>query len=581
LSAAAVNGLNAVKFITTNSTRLTGGHNINTGPLSIFAVVKQQTPEPAATETLLNISRNLPAYLGWSFRQFQSSDNLRFRIAGTGVSGPTTTRILSQTQLYEAIDVSSSLRRIRVDGGTEASQSFSNPVSIGSGKLLSLGSVVDNTEHWNGLVCEVAVYTRALTDREREDLRGYFSEKWGITAMSNNTLPGQGAAVGTTRALSSDDSLVNSLGSQIELAVTNVFDYSGNTRNRVTALFPWENSEKLANPATLPPGNATSVDWSPNGEFLAAAHASSPRFAIYQRTGQSFQKLANPTTLPAGNGNGVSWTADGQFLAVSTADDPSDRLAIYQRNGNVFTRISNPSTLLTSDSRELNWAPNTEFLAVSIISSPYVFIYKRNGTTLTKLSDPSTLPTGGSNDVAWSPNSEFLAVAHNTSPYVSIYQRNGNVFTKLSDPATLPSSNVRGLGWSPNGRFLSLGIQSSPFITTYQRTGTTFTKLSDPATLPPSRGERVSWSPSGDFLVVPHDLSPYIAIYQRSNTTFTKLANPTTLPTGTGVGSAWSSNSEFLVIAHDTPPYITIYQTSGTMPDSGILTIKGVLREGD
>ena len=60
-----------------------------------------------------------------------------------------------------------------------------------------------------------------------------------------------------------------------------------------------------------------------------------------------------------------------------------------------------------------------------------------------------------------------------------------------------------------------------------------------------------------------------------------KLADPATLPTGDGYGVAWSPNGEFLAVAHDTSPYLTIYQTAGTLPESGIVSVKGVKREGD
>jgi len=50
---------------------------------------------------------------------------------------------------------------------------------------------------------------------------------------------------------------------------------------------------------------------------------------------------------------------------------------------------------------------------------------------------------------------------------------------------------------------------------------------------------------------------------------------------GIGIDASWSANGEFLSIAHATTPFITTYQTSQAMPDSGIITIKGVIREGN
>jgi hypothetical protein len=101
--------------------------------------------------------------------------------------------------------------------------------------------------------------------------------------------------------------------------------------------------------------------------------------------------------------------------------------------------------------------------------------------------------------------------------------------------------------------------------------------------LPTGQARGTAWSPNGEFLSVAHSNTPFITIYQRSGATFTKLADPATadLPTGTGLAVAWSPNGEFLSISHAITPFITIYQTPFTIPDSGLVVIRGVKREGD
>ena len=244
-------------------------------------------------------------------------------------------------------------------------------------------------------------------------------------------------------------------------------------------------------------------------------------------------------------------------------------------------KLSNPATLPAGNGREAIWSPNGEFLAVAHSDDPYVTIYQRSGTTFTKLADPAELPTGTGLGAAWSPNGEFLAIAHTTSPYVTIYQRSGTSFTKLADPATLPTGIGFGATWSPNGEFLAIAHDKSPYVTIYQRSGTTFTKLADPAELPTGTGLGAAWSPNGEFLAIAHTTSPYVTIYQRSGTSFTKLADPATLPGGQGNDTPWSPNGEFLAVAHLYSPYVTIYQTASTLPESGIVSVKGVIREGD
>ena len=83
--------------------------------------------------------------------------------------------------------------------------------------------------------------------------------------------------------------------------------------------------------ADLPAGTGRGDAWSPNGEFLAIAHATSPYITIYQRSGTTFTKLANPADLPTGDGYGAAWSPNGEFLAI--AHDTSPYITIYQTAG--------------------------------------------------------------------------------------------------------------------------------------------------------------------------------------------------------------------------------------------------------
>ena len=165
----------------------------------------------------------------------------------------------------------------------------------------------------------------------------------------------------------------------IDVSIIETLDFSGTPVNIIHKLFPWSTPTKLANPGTLPTGNGNGCSWSPNGEFLAITHFTTPYILIYQRSGTTFTKLANPATLPTGNG------------------------------------------------RDCSWSPNGEFLAVAHDTTPFITIYQRSGTTFTKLANPGTLPTGFGRSCSWSSNGEFLAVAHDITPFVTIYQTSGNM----------------------------------------------------------------------------------------------------------------------------------------------------------
>ena len=63
---------------------------------------------------------------------------------------------------------------------------------------------------------------------------------------------------------------------------------------------------KIANPASLPPGQCNRVVTSSDGQYVMATMDVSPFVVVYKRTGaESFTKLANPDVLPGGKSGGL------------------------------------------------------------------------------------------------------------------------------------------------------------------------------------------------------------------------------------------------------------------------------------
>jgi WD40 repeat protein len=395
---------------------------------------------------------------------------------------------------------------------------------------------------------------------------------------------------GQERTVETTDSLVGNIGDEIEIAITQVYDFSGNVRNNVQVLFPWGAPQKLNEPASAPGINAHTPSWSPNGEFLAVTAGNAPRLSIYQRTGQTLNRLTDPTTIPGSGSSayGGDWSPDGEFFSIAASTSPF--IYIYQRDGSTLTKLPDPASLpqggIFGPNDSVRFAPNGEFLAVGVHSAaPFLMLYQRDGTTFTKLPDPASAPQTSARAVAWSPNGEFLAATSVLAPYLHIYQREGTTFTRLPDPASLPptiaSFDPASLDFSPNSEFLAYGASGNAshkplFI--YQRSGTTFSLLADPASLPPNGSVLgVAWSPNGKFLATFYSGSPGMFIYERDGTTFTKLADPASIPFVSGIqGGEWSPNQEFLP-AIDVGGFINLYQTGLTMPNSGIVTIQGSL----
>lgn len=325
--------------------------------------------------------------------------------------------------------------------------------------------------------------------------------------------------------------------------------------------------EKLADPSDLPAGAGKGVAWSPDGNFVAVVHATTPYVTVWRRVGETFTKLDDPSTLPTGQGNGVAWSADSQYLAVAHATSPY--VSIYQLVGNTLTKMADPATLPTGTGNGVAWDENSnspgliysEYLVVAHDTTPFITAYRFSGGVFTKRTDPVTLPTGNAKGVAF--GGVGFSVAHTNSPYVSNYGFvfPGAVITKVPNPSLLPTGNGTGVSYSSDGNFLAVSHVTSPYVTVYyvDSPSATYTKIPNPSDLPAGDGRGVGWSPDDQVLSVAHDTTPYVTIYKKTGTELTKLADPADLPAGNATGAAWSPTDGLTAVSHAGSPYVTIY----------------------
>lgn len=375
---------------------------------------------------------------------------------------------------------------------------------------------------------------------------------------------------GQERPVKSTDSLVNNIGNQVKIAVTNVGDYSGGTNN-VRILHPWtETPTRLDNPSTLLTTWGIDFAWSPGDEYLAAVtdFASGRSLTIYKRSGNTFEKLSDPSSAPPVNAFDIEFSPDGEFLAIAASSQDTN---IYQRNGDTHTLLASPASMTGGDG--VAWSPNGEILTTVDQSSGHTIFnnYRRDGTSFTFLPKPASLPASGVGQRAsWSPCGELLAITLSGGTGLVLYQRTGlDELTLLNEPSSIPFTSAQGISWSPNGQFLAVGVSPGPRV--YSRSGTSFTLLAAPATGSTTTG-LLDWSPDGKYLAAA-SIAGGLRIFEFDGTTLTRLPDPASLPAGGAVGVQWSNDHQFLVAGDFSSPYMSIYQTDTSMPDSGIIVI--------
>ena len=297
------------------------------------------------------------------------------------------------------------------------------------------------------------------------------------------------------------------------------------------------------------PGDGQGCAFSPDGKYLAAAHASAPYITVYD-VEDGFTKLPALSALP-GNGQGCAFSPDGKYLAAAHASAPY--ITVYDVEDG-FTKLPALSAL-PGTGYACAFSPDGKYLAVAHYSSPRITVYdvEDGFTKLPALSAPSGIGRG----CAFSPDGKYLAVAHDDAPYITVYDVEDN-FTKLPALSALPG-NGQGCAFSPDGKYLAVAHNDAPRITVYD-VEDNFTKLPALSTLP-GTGKGCSFSPDGKYLAVAHYLiPPGIIVYDVEND-FTKHPALLALP-GIGNGCDFSPDGKYLAVAHNDAPYITVYEAT-------------------
>lgn len=363
--------------------------------------------------------------------------------------------------------------------------------------------------------------------------------------------------------------------SLIEVVVRNVRDYSCPGLIQFVPQFEWTTPTKLSNPGTLPAGAGQWCRWSPNDEFLAVAHTTTPYVTIYQRSETTFTKLADPGTTPTGNAVACAWSPCGDFLAVVHATTPF--ITIYQRTGNSFAKLSNPAAIPSAAPTGVSFSPNGDFL--TCIGAGNLNFWERSGTTFTDITATTTISNPDTTGtVAWSPDSSMVALLKSTDHSIQVWSRADNVFSSITPPSVSAYlGDVIDFCFSPDGNFFSVALSVTPYVLNFSVTGQTFSAaLSNPGTLPAGAANAVSWSLNAEYLAVGHATTPFVTIYSVSGTTFTKIANPGSLPAAACTGIHFAPKKEFFSISTGTSPYVQTYQTASTLASNALFWTRAV-----
>ncbi len=180
----------------------------------------------------------------------------------------------------------------------------------------------------------------------------------------------------------------------------------------------------LAGPSSLPGAAVNHASFSPDGKFLALASTDSGSgyLFVYRRNGDGFNRISTSgLTMPTGAAQVVRWSPDSQYLAVSHTTTPYISVYKMNANGTALTRWL-ITTLPPGNAHGLDWSPDGRYLAVGTSTSPYLTVYAFASGAFTKIDDVPSTPGASIFWCEWSPDGKYLGITYNSSALLGFYK---------------------------------------------------------------------------------------------------------------------------------------------------------------
>lgn len=250
-----------------------------------------------------------------------------------------------------------------------------------------------------------------------------------------------------------------------------------------------------------------SVNWSPDGKYVATGGllGSGATTRVYQFD-QTTNSLTLITSIDNGTVTSVNWSPNGKYLATGHTFSPSGTIRVYQfdpltKTLNLVANVNHGATVSS-----VNWSPDGNYLAIggSVSSGATTRVYQFNATAgslslIVSVNDVSTI-----NSVNWSPDGNYLATGGNAAGAPTATTRS-YLFNKGTGSLTLiananDGSTVSSLNWSPDNKYLATSNSTSTNVYQFKPvTGnlSIITSASHGSTL-----FSVNWSPDGTHLSV-------------------------------------------------------------------------------
>jgi WD40 repeat protein len=317
-----------------------------------------------------------------------------------------------------------------------------------------------------------------------------------------------------------------------------------------------------------------SVRWSPSENYLAAGGQTKGKIAVYSFDSTATSLLLQDSVSLSQDDYAVfsiDWFPNGEYLATAG----NNSLYVYSWNGTSLTEKYRDDNL-TTYAYDLKWSNNGSYLAVggqNLSSGGEDFkIYEFDGDeeSLSELSQTKIYSPEIIYGVAWRPDDKALAIVGQGNPDIKVYDFDGSMLTFINGTKLIFDDGDTFFDVSPDGNYIAVvgyNFQGggNKELQLFDATSNELTCLYNLTVDYFARS--VDWSVDGKY-VVEADTNNTLHIYELSNETFQEIGSGTLVDTTFLHTAKWSPCGRYIAVGerngHPAKYNITIYEFDGT-----------------
>lgn len=199
------------------------------------------------------------------------------------------------------------------------------------------------------------------------------------------------------------------------------------------------------------------VDFSPDGNYIAVAHQSTPRFTLLDHTTAGSLSSADTYSITAASGDyfgaySVAFSPVGDYIAVGMHGNGGyPRVVLLDHTTAGSVSLATTNALIPGRVADLSFSPDGKYLAATHATSPYFTLLDHTTAGSLSFAASQVLSANDGYSVAFSPDGKYIAVGHNSTTTTKFTLLDHTTAGSVSIADTFTGTGiVNGVAFSPN-----------------------------------------------------------------------------------------------------------------------------------